>query len=207
MQNKNFSKITVILRGYEYAVVRNVCLAAEQSRYIKNLEITMNTEQGVQIIEQISREFGQRLHIGAGTVRSLGEATAAINAGAEFLLSPGVMKQSIVEYAKQRKVKTICGAFSATEVCSALESGCDIIKIFPVTNACETYFKDLRGPLGNFKIMAVGGVNTENARKFFDMGADYLGLGGLISKAALKENNVEKMVQDCLEFEHAVFGK
>lgn len=207
MRNENFSKITMILRGYEYAAVRNVCLAVEQSEHIKNLEITMNTKQSAQIIEKISREFGERLHIGAGTIRSLNDAITAVNAGAEFLLSPSVMEQSIVEYAKQRKVKTICGAFSATEVCLALDRGCDIIKIFPVSNVCQSYFKDLRGPLGNFEIMAVGGVNKENAKRFFDMGADYLGLGGLISKTVLQENHVEKMLQDCLAFEHAVFGK
>lgn len=205
MDIKDFSAVTAILRGYPYATVRNICLAVKDTAHIRNLEITMNTSGAIDIISKISREFGACLNIGAGTVTSLEHAVQAVEAGAEFLLSPTVMEKSIVDYARAKNVLTVCGAFSPTEVLAALENKCDIIKIFPVSTVSKSYFSDLKGPLGEFPIMAVGGVNKSNAGEFFARGAGYIGLGGLFSKEILQQNNLAQMIKACEEFETMVF--
>ncbi|WP_371362755.1 hypothetical protein SRRS_38310 [Sporomusa rhizae] len=205
MEIKNFSAVTVILRGYRYEIVRNICFVARETAHIKNLEITMNTPGAIDIISKISGEFRECLNIGAGTVTSLSQAVQAIEAGAEFLLSPTVMEKNIVDYARDRNVLTVSGALSPTEVFAACQNKCDIIKIFPVSAVSDTYFSDLKGPLNDFPIMAVGGVNKSNAGEYFARGARYIGLGGLFSKDILEENNLTKMRKNCEEFEKMVF--
>lgn len=207
MKINELSKVTVILRGYNYETVRNICLAINRTKHIRNVEVTMNTPDALNIISTISKEFGECLNIGAGTVTSLEQAEQAIIAGAKFLLSPTVMEKDIVDYASEKNVLTVCGAFSPTEILEAIENNCDAIKIFPASATSESYFNDIKAPLGNFKIMAVGGVNKLNAKEYFDRGANYIGLGGLFSKDSLKENNLEKMVKDCEEFENLIFNE
>lgn len=202
---KGFSAVTVILRGYPYETVRNICLGLKETANIRNVEITLNTPGAIAIISKISGEFGDCLNIGAGTVISLNQAVQAVEAGAKFLLSPTVMEKSIVDYARGKNVLTVCGAFSPTEVLTALENNCDMIKIFPVSAVSKSYFRDLQGPLGEFPIMAVGGVSRSNAGEYFARGAKYIGLGGLFSKDSLQENNLAKMLRDCEEFEKMVF--
>ena len=196
MKNKELSKVTVILRGYKYETVRNICLAIEKTRHIRNLEITLNTEDALNIISKISNEFGDRLNIGAGTVTNLNSAKSAIKAGARFILSPTVLEKEVVDYAKEEGVITVCGALTPSEILQGINNGCNIIKIFPVSTISKSYFKDIRAPLGNFPIMAVGGVNKENAKVFFEDGANYIGLGGLFSSKTLKENDYKKMCEE-----------
>lgn len=205
MEIENFSAVTVILRGYRYEIVRNICLAVQETANIKNLEITMNTPGAIDIISKISEEFRGCLNIGAGTVISLSQAKQSVEAGAEFLLSPTVMEKSIVDYARERNVLTVSGAFSPTEVLTACQNQCDIIKVFPVSAISKTYFSDLKGPLGDVPIMAVGGVNKSNASEYFARGARYVGLGGLFSKAILEGNNLAELRKICEEFDKTVF--
>ena len=76
-----------ILRGYTYEQVKAVCDTLCQSSKVKNVEITLNTENALEIISRITKEYGHCLHIGAGTVVTHDEVKAAIAAGAEFVLS------------------------------------------------------------------------------------------------------------------------
>ena len=207
MEIKDISEVTVILRGHSYEIVRNICLAVKETQHIRNLEITMNTPDALTIISKISKEFEESLNIGAGTVTTLQQAIQAIEAGAKFLLSPTVMKKSIVDYASEKKVITVSGAFSPTEILEACENKCDIIKIFPASAVSKSYFRDLKGPLGDFPIMAVGGVNKSNAKEYFERGAKYIGLSGIFSKDSIKENDFNKILKDCEEFERLVYNE
>lgn len=106
-----------------------------------------------------------------------------------------------------RLKKPISFTEDKSEVLTAYNNKSDIIKIFPVSNVCESYFNDLKAPLGEFPIMAVGGVNSENAKEYFNIGAQYIGLGGVFSKEALKENDLNKMKKECMEFEKQIFNE
>ncbi|MEG1462302.1 MAG: 2-dehydro-3-deoxyphosphogluconate aldolase, partial [Anaerorhabdus sp.] len=87
------SKVTMILRGYTYEEIRCVAevLITCNSRYIRNMEITLNTDNAISIIKDIVKEFGNYLNIGAGTVQTYDELVQAIDAGAKFVLSPRTM--------------------------------------------------------------------------------------------------------------------
>lgn len=156
-------------------------------------------------MNKIKTEFGDRLNIGAGTVLTLEQAKQAVACGAEFLLSPTVMETEIIEFAKTKEVLTVSGAYTPTEVLLSAKRGCDIVKLFPVTSVAPTFFKDIKAPLGEIPLMAVGGVNQDNGKRLLKNGVDYLGAGGIFSKTALESNSVEQLIKECQLFEKNVF--
>lgn len=204
MKAQDLSPVTVILRGYGYEVVRNVCEAILPTKHIHNIEITMNTAGAVDCIKKISAEYGDRLNVGAGTVTTMEQAQASIDAGAQFLLAPVVLSKEIIDYAKSKQVVTVSGAYSPTEIWQALQNGSDVIKVFPISNVCDTYFKDVKAPLGDFPLMAVGGVKLSNAKQLLERGASHLGLGGVFSKDVLKANDLEAMKKEAKAFDQVV---
>lgn len=205
MRLEEYHKVTVILRGKNYETVQKICQAVSQSEQIKNLEITLNTPGALSIMNKIKTEFGDRLNIGAGTVLTLEQAKQAVACGAEFLLSPTVMETEIIEFAKTKEVLTVSGAYTPTEVLLSAKRGCDIVKLFPVTSVAPTFFKDIKAPLGEIPLMAVGGVNQDNGKRLLKNGVDYLGAGGIFSKTALESNSVEQLIKECQLFEKNVF--
>ncbi|WP_298703178.1 bifunctional 4-hydroxy-2-oxoglutarate aldolase/2-dehydro-3-deoxy-phosphogluconate aldolase [uncultured Veillonella sp.] len=204
MKVEQLSPVTVILRGYGYDVVKNVCEAILPTKHIHNIEITMNTEGAIDCIKKISAEYGDRLNVGAGTVTNLEQAEASIKAGAQFLLAPVVLSKKIIDFAKTKQVVTVSGAYSPTEIWQALQNGSDVIKVFPISNVCDSYFKDVKAPLGDFPLMAVGGVKISNAKELLQRGASHLGLGGVFSKDVLKANDLEAMKREALAFDQVV---
>lgn len=205
MELKELTKITAILRGYELETVRKVCQALVQTQEIRNIEVTMNTSGALEIIQQISQEFGQQLAIGAGTVMTLAQAEAAHQRGAQFFLSPTLMDQQICDYARARQVLTISGALSPTEVWQAAQQ-VDVVKVFPATSVGNTYFKDIKAPLGQLRLMAVGGVNQDNGKSFLENGADYLGVGGIFKNYDMVSASVEQLAEAAKSFEKKVVG-
>lgn len=208
MKLEDYGQVTIILRGLDYETVRVICQVIEQSKCIKNVEITLNTPDVFSTIQKISSEFKGKLHIGAGTVTNLNEAIHAVEHGAEFILSPIVLDDAVISYAKSQNVLTISGAFTPSEIHVAYERGCDIVKVFPATSVSENYFKDVKAPLGDIPLMAVGGVNRENGKAFLTHGVNYLGLGarGIFSQEALYKKDLFSLKKECELFEQKVLS-
>lgn len=201
---KNFSKVTVILRGYSYEQTKTVMEALVQSS-IRAVEITLNTEGALETIEKISKEYGDRVSIGAGTVKNIDDARNAIKAGAKFILTPIVVSKDVIDECKRYNVKSVIGAMSPTEVWWCYENGADIVKIFPARSCGSNYIKDIKAPLGNIKVMAVGGVSVQNAKEFLQNGADYLGIGSsLFNKEDVDSKNIEALVNTLKELEKEI---
>ncbi|GAA0754620.1 2-dehydro-3-deoxy-6-phosphogalactonate aldolase [bioreactor metagenome] len=201
---KNFSKVTVILRGYSYEQTKTVMEALVQSS-IRAVEITLNTEGALETIEKISKEYGDRVSIGAGTVKNIDDARNAIKAGAKFILTPIVVSKDVIDECKRYNVKSVIGAMSPTEVWWCYENGADIVKIFPARACGSNYIKDIKAPLGNIKVMAVGGVSVQNAKEFLQNGADYLGIGSsLFNKEDVDSKNIEALVNTLKELEKEI---
>lgn len=201
---KDLSKVTVILRGYTYEETKTVMEALIQSN-IRAVEITLNTEGALETIEKISKEYGEKVNIGAGTIKNLEDAKKAIKAGAKFILTPIVVGKEVIDECKNNGVKSIIGTMSPTEVWWCYENGADIVKIFPAKACGPSYIKDIKAPLGNIPIMAVGGVSKENAKEFLSNGADYLGIGsGLFNKEDIENNNISGLVKSLKELEEEI---
>lgn len=193
MKIEEFPKITVILRGYNYDQVRLITELLVKYG-IKSLEITMNTENALEIIKKIKEEFGKKIFIGAGTVINMENTKEAVKAGAEFILSPIMLEKEILEYCKSKEVLTVPGAFSPTEITESLRNGANIVKIFPAERLGSKYISDITAPLGELPLMVVGGINKNNVNDYFKKGAKYAGIAsGIFEKEDILNEDREKL--------------
>lgn len=145
---------------------------------IKNLEITMNTDNAPELIKKADNEFKKEVQIGAGTVVTMNELDKALDAGAKFIVSP-VVNIEMIQYCRDNKIPVFPGALTPTEIYSAWEAGATMVKVFPVsTLGGPDYIKNLKGPLNSVKLLATGGVRPENVLEYIEKGADGIGLGG-----------------------------
>ncbi|HSH95217.1 MAG TPA: bifunctional 4-hydroxy-2-oxoglutarate aldolase/2-dehydro-3-deoxy-phosphogluconate aldolase [Roseimicrobium sp.] len=153
------------------------------------VEITMSTPNAIEAIRETKRATGDSGLIGVGTVLDVKTCQAAIDAGAEFVVSP-ITRPELVAVAKAAGVPIMLGAYTPTEAQLAYEAGADFIKIFPADTLGPAYIKSLRAPLPHLKIVPTGGVDVTNVGEFFKAGCTAVGIGSsLVSKAILKDNN------------------
>lgn len=200
---EKFPKITVILRGYNYSQIRTIAkiLVESKENEVKSIEITMNTENALEIIEKIKKEFGTKIKVGAGTVINFEQAERAIEVGVDFILSPVMLDKEILDYCKKKNVMTVPGAFSPTEILKSKIDGADIVKIFPAARLTEQYLSDILAPLDKLPIMVVGGINKNNIKEYFRKGADYAGIAsGIFEKEDILNENTEKLKKSLDEF-------
>ncbi len=164
-------------------------LAAEAVRAggIPVVEITMTVPGAIEVIAELSRSAGGEILIGAGTVLDAISARRCIDAGAEFLASPGFNRQT-VEAAVGAGKLMIAGALTPTEVIAAFDAGSDLVKIFPCGNiGGPAYIKALKSALPQIPMLPTGGVNFVTIAEYFLAGASAVGIGGeLISRADLE---------------------
>ena len=170
-------KIVAIVRGCEPERVPAIANALVEGG-VRLLEITLNSRGAFDVIREIAAKMSDRLLVGAGTVLTAGEAEMAIDAGARFILSPGLDPDTI-RITKELGAVSIPGAFTATEILAAWRNGADIVKVFPASVGA-TYLRDLRGPLPQIRLMPTGGVNLLNIREFRAAGAVAYGIGSAL---------------------------
>ncbi len=143
------------------------------------VEITMNTPGAIEIIEETRGASQGRLDVGAGTVLSKKDLDAALSAGADYIVSP-VMVQEIVHICVEKGVPVFPGALTPQEVFDAWEAGATMVKVFPASMMGPAYFKELKGPFGDIKLMAVGGIKPDNIEGYFSSGADAVAFGSSV---------------------------
>jgi 2-dehydro-3-deoxyphosphogluconate aldolase/(4S)-4-hydroxy-2-oxoglutarate aldolase len=149
-------------------------------------EITLTVPGAVQVIEKLVQRFGDRAVIGAGTVLSRDQAQACIDAGAVFVVSPG-LDLPTVEHVLAQGIPMMPGGLTPTEVITAWKAGVDMVKIFPCSAVGGAkYLKALKGPLPQVKMLPTGGVNAATAAEYLSAGASALGIGSeLVDAKAL----------------------
>jgi 2-dehydro-3-deoxyphosphogluconate aldolase/(4S)-4-hydroxy-2-oxoglutarate aldolase len=159
-------------------------------------ELTMTVPGAIDLIAGLVRTMGADVIIGAGTVLDAETARKCIDAGAEFIVSPGFDLET-VKLAKRLGKLVMAGALTPTEVITAWKAGCDFVKIFPCGNVGGArYIKALKGPLPQVPMIPTGGVNLETAADFIRSGADALGVGGeLVAPAALKSGDCSEITR------------
>jgi 2-dehydro-3-deoxyphosphogluconate aldolase/(4S)-4-hydroxy-2-oxoglutarate aldolase len=169
------------------------------------VEITMTVPGAIDVITQLVKSVGKDVLIGAGTVLDADAAERCIDAGAEFLVSPG-FDLATVQYARQQGKLMMAGALTPTEVIAAWKAGSDFVKIFPCgTVGGAKYIKALKGPLPQVSMIPTGGVNLNTAADFIQAGAAALGIGGeLVSTAALKSGNLNTITEAARQYVAAV---
>lgn len=143
---------------------------------VRALEVTMTVPGAVELIRRLAPTLPEGFVFGAGTVLDADTAARVIDAGAQFVVSP-VFRRSVIEACHARGVPAMPGCFSPTEILDAWDGGADIVKVFPATVLGPGFFKDVRGPLPQVKMMPTGGVTLDNAGDWIRAGAVAVGVG------------------------------
>lgn len=137
-------------------------------------EVALNSKNALGQIRKLKERFQNDILVGAGTVITEELAKNAMEAGADFLLSPSTDIQ-VLKYCDENQVAFLPGAMTPSEVTTCMSYGYRDIKLFPAGEMPMSYVKSLKGPLDGTEYVAIGGVNEENIQEFFKNG--YIGVG------------------------------
>jgi 2-dehydro-3-deoxyphosphogluconate aldolase/(4S)-4-hydroxy-2-oxoglutarate aldolase len=168
-------------------------------------EITMTIPNAPAVIRQVVQKFGDQILVGAGTVLTAAQAEECLDAGAQFLVSPG-LSIPVLHAARARNRLAIPGTLTPTELMTALVEGVRLVKVFPCGNlGGAKYLKSLKGPFPDVLMIPTGGVNAGNAAEFIVAGAFALGIGSdLVDNRAIREGNPQKVTAAARELVEAV---
>jgi 2-dehydro-3-deoxyphosphogluconate aldolase/(4S)-4-hydroxy-2-oxoglutarate aldolase len=173
---------------------------------VKVIEITMTVPGAIDVIRTMAQKKAPDVLIGAGTVLNAETAVAAVRAGADFLVSP-ITNFDMIKACRKLDKFVAPGALTPTEIVAAWERGADVVKVFPATSVGPKYFKDLKGPLPQIRLMPTGGVSIENAKDFLDCGACCVAIGtALLDKKAIAENNWSVLTQKARQLVESLSG-
>jgi len=195
-------KIVAIIRGARPDDVMDIVHALHAGG-IRAVEITLNSDNALALIKKLSVAMGNSMLVGAGTVLNAASAIAAIDAGAQFIISPSLDTETI-SVTKKLGLMSIPGAYTATEIVKAHEAGADIVKVFPASS--PQYIKDIRGPLSHIPLMPTGGVTISNIGAFQQAGGVAFGIGSSLvdGKETVTKDYLEKLASTAAAFVKAV---
>lgn len=162
------------------------------------VEFALTTPNAPRLIEAASTVDGVLL--GAGTVMTAQDARDAINAGATFLLTPG-LRPSVAEEAVRQGIPVVLGAMTPTEVATAMDLGATAVKVFPAARLGAAYFGDLHGPYPDTPLVATGGLHAGNAAEFLAAGALAVTAGsGVVGAQLAAESRFAEIGRRAAEF-------
>jgi len=182
--------IVGIIRGIDKRKAEKVFLLYEKVGF-STIEITMNTAGAPAMIKQLIENFGGKLNIGAGTVRTLEELNQALQAGAQFIVTPIVDKE-VINNCVAKSIPIFVGAYTPTEIFQAWKWGATAVKVFPSITGGITHIKAVKAPLEMIPLIPTGGVTADNIAQYFDLGIQGVGMGGqLFPKVIIEQENWE----------------
>jgi 2-dehydro-3-deoxyphosphogluconate aldolase/(4S)-4-hydroxy-2-oxoglutarate aldolase len=169
------------------------------------LEITMTVPGAVTVIAELTKRFGDRAIVGAGTVLDPEIARACVAAGAHFIVSPGLNLETIAA-CRELEVAVIPGALTPTEIVTAWNAGADLVKVFPAgAVGGASYIKSLKAPLPQIELVPTGGVTLTTVAGFIAGGAAAVGVGAdLVALEAIRTGRPEKVTQAARAYLEAV---
>ncbi|GAA3878682.1 bifunctional 4-hydroxy-2-oxoglutarate aldolase/2-dehydro-3-deoxy-phosphogluconate aldolase [Streptomyces sedi] len=176
-------RLLAIVRGSDPdASLRAVRTLVSQG--VSLVEISLSGRDALEVIAAARAELGPDAPLGAGTVLTAEDATAAHAAGADFLVTPGL--GAGLDEARRLGLPTLAGALTPSEIIAARSAGATAIKIFPAdAMGGPRYLRALRGPFPDLPLVPVGGVDAEAARAYLEAGAVAVGVGSpLLGDAA-----------------------
>jgi 2-dehydro-3-deoxyphosphogluconate aldolase / (4S)-4-hydroxy-2-oxoglutarate aldolase len=151
------------------------------------VELTLDTPGA---LEAVARWRGAGRPVGIGTVVSPEQVDASVDAGASFVVSPGVLGP-VNERGRKLRVDVVAGAFTPTEVLRARELGATAVKVFPASTGGPAHVRALRGPLPGIPLVPTGGIGIDDVTAYLEAGASCVGLGGALVGAAAPTSAAE----------------
>jgi 2-dehydro-3-deoxyphosphogluconate aldolase/(4S)-4-hydroxy-2-oxoglutarate aldolase len=141
------------------------------------LEITLTTRDALDALRVIRDDSPADVAVGAGTVLTEHQAAACTEAGADFLVSPGLVPD-VLRLGQAASIPTYPGALTPSEFITASQLGADLVKLFPANLVGPSYLQDLKGPLPDIEVMPTGGIGIDDIPAWLAAGAVTVGLGG-----------------------------
>lgn len=169
-------------------------------------EITFRTAQGEEAIRRIAKEMPEIL-LGAGTVLTTEQVDRAIDAGAKFIVSPG-LNPKVVEYCVSKNIPITPGCANPSDVEQAISFGLDVVKFFPAEQAGGIdYIKAIAAPYVNMKFMPTGGVSAANINSYLAFDKIIACGGSWMVKADLIDSgNFAEITCLCKQAVHTMLG-
>jgi len=167
---------------------------------IRVIEVTLTTPGALKLISKVTENFGDNILFGAGTVLDAESALSAINAGADFIVSPN-LNIEVITLCLRYSIPVFPGCLTPTEVLTAWQSGATMVKLFPADVGGPAMIKAIRSPLPQVEIIPVGGVDLRTAADFIRNGASALGVGGsLVNQKILNGGDFSQLTRLAKEF-------
>lgn len=179
-------KLVVVIRGNteeEAYEASKACIAGG----ITAIEIAYSNNKASQVIEHLTNDYinSKNVIVGAGTVLDAVTARMAILAGAKFIVSPAFSAET-AKICNLYAIPYLPGCMTLTEITTALEYGCELVKLFPGGTIGQDFISSIKAPLPQVQVMVTGGVNSKNAKEWLQAGASAIGIGGEFNKLASK---------------------
>ena len=199
-------KIIVIARGLDQKNLVDFADAVLLGG-IDFIEITVDQKSENQTFESIAllkEKFGDKLCVGAGTVLTEKQVTAAKNSGAQYIISPNVNPR-VIQKTKELGMLSIPGAFTPTEICAAYDSGADLVKIFPASLGGPDYIKTVSQPLSHIPLIVMGGITPNLIKDYLAAGASGFGIGGgIVNKEYINRGEYHKITAAAKEYREQI---
>lgn len=195
--------ILAVIRGPSPDITLDM-VAALVAGGITGIEITYTTPEAERVVSELRQRYGDKIVLGMGTLTLPEHASRARAAGAEFLVSPHC-EEALAAAMTATGLPVMMGALTPTEIQWALRHGADVVKVFPASLGGPAYFKSLRGPYPDLKLMPTGGVTLDNLPAWFAAGAFAVGAGGaLCPKAWALEGRFDEITARAQSFVDAI---
>ena len=197
------SRLVAVVRSESAEDALGLAHAAAEGG-IKFVEITFSVPGALDVMGELARE--RRVHVGAGTVLAPQQAERAINAGAEFVVSPS-LELNLVDICHGANVACVPGAATPTEIIAASRAHADLVKIFPADLVGGHYFiKKMQGPFPDIRYIVSGGVSLKNVQEYVRAGVTGICLGSAYLESLLKEEGKKRFVTEMRKFVRLVAG-
>ncbi|TYB49353.1 bifunctional 4-hydroxy-2-oxoglutarate aldolase/2-dehydro-3-deoxy-phosphogluconate aldolase [Actinomadura chibensis] len=183
--------VVAVVRGTDPTRVTGV-LDTLVAAGIRCLEITLNTPGALDALRAARDRYPDDVELGAGTVRTPADASAAVDAGASFLVAPDTDAEVAVK-AHDLGVPYYPGALTPSEVARAWDLGATAVKVFPAHLFGPEYLRDLAEPFRDIALLPTGGVRPGNAGDYVRAGAIGVGVGGSLIGDALDGGSLTAM--------------
>ncbi|MCL1065590.1 bifunctional 4-hydroxy-2-oxoglutarate aldolase/2-dehydro-3-deoxy-phosphogluconate aldolase [Shewanella olleyana] len=184
----------MVINKIEHAVPLAKALVAGG---ISVLEITLRTECALEAIELIAKEVPEAI-VGAGTILNELHLQQAIDAGSQFIITPGATK-GLLEAAKKGNVPLIPGVASISEVMVGMELGYTHFKFFPAeASGGVNALKAFSGPLANIRFCPTGGITPNSYKNYLALpNVDCIGGSWIAPTDAMEQGDWERITQLC----------
>ncbi|WP_169983963.1 bifunctional 4-hydroxy-2-oxoglutarate aldolase/2-dehydro-3-deoxy-phosphogluconate aldolase [Microbispora sp. H10836] len=167
-------RLLAIVRGDDpVAALRSIDVLAEEG--VTLMEVSLSGAGALPVIRKAASSLGADVHLGAGTVLTARDAVAARDAGATFVVTPGLGEG--VDEALRLGLPVLAGALTPTEVIAATARGAAAVKLFPASAGGASYLRALRDPFPAVPFVPVGGVGLDSVHDYLEAGAVAVGLG------------------------------